>query len=194
VTPASGDLDDAALAALALTGRQDAFARIMRRHREPIFRLIRGHIGDADEALDLTQETFVAAYAALDRFDVARPMRAWLAQIAINKCRDWGRRRTVRRLFRQAEPIDVGAIQVADDAPGPWAIARSRDDLRVLATAIAALPASIKEPLLLQVFEELTQAEIGRTLGISEKAVETRIRRARMMLAERLREARSKKK
>jgi RNA polymerase sigma-70 factor (ECF subfamily) len=187
VTPVSGDLDDAALAALALSGRQDAFARIMQRHREPIFRLIRGHVGDADEALDLTQETFVAAYGALDHFDGARPMRAWLARIALNKCRDWGRRRTVRRLFRQAEPLDVGAIQVADDAPGPWAVAQGRDDLRALAKAIATLPASIKEPLLLQVFEELSQAEIGRTLGISEKAVETRIRRARLMLAERMR-------
>jgi RNA polymerase sigma-70 factor (ECF subfamily) len=59
--------------------------------------------------------------------------------------------------------------------------------LRALAKAIATLPASIKEPLLLQVFEELSQAEIGRTLGISEKAVETRIRRARLMLAERMR-------
>ena len=49
---------DGELAALALGGRQAAFREFLRRYKEPVYRLIRSSIGDADEALDLTQETF----------------------------------------------------------------------------------------------------------------------------------------
>src|SRR3546814_18300648 len=61
-----------------------------------------GQIGDADEAMDLTQETFVSGFSALDRYDGDRPFRTWIARIAPNKCRDWARRRTVRAFFSRA--------------------------------------------------------------------------------------------
>src|SRR3546814_11394259 len=82
---------DGELAALTLAGRQAAFAEIMRRHREPIYRLIRGYIGDPEEAVDLVQECFTSAFRNLRRYDQARPFRAWLSRIAINKCREIGR-------------------------------------------------------------------------------------------------------
>ena len=90
-------LTDGELATLSIAGREAAFAEIMRRHRQSIFRMVRACVGEADEALDLLQETFVAAHQALPRYDGDRSMRAWLSTIAINKCRDWGRKRTVRR-------------------------------------------------------------------------------------------------
>src|SRR3546814_15977015 len=90
----------------------------MRRHREPVYRLVRGHIGDADAALDVTQQSFIAAFAALARYDGARPFRVWMARIAINKCHDWTRRRAVRRQFSFALPIDA-AKDVAYDPPPP---------------------------------------------------------------------------
>lgn len=178
------DHQESELVALALRGRNAAFAEILRRHRDPVYRLIRGHLGDAEVALDLTQETFMAAHSALDRYDPERPLRAWLARIAINKCRDWARRRRVRALLLLAGPLDMGGLDVGDEAPGPWERVRDREELRAVAVAIAALPASLKEPLLLQTMEELSQAEIAHALGISPKAVETRIRRARIKLAE----------
>ena len=54
-------LTDGESATLSIAGRQAAFAEIMRRHRQSVFRLARACLGDADEALDLTQEAFVAA-------------------------------------------------------------------------------------------------------------------------------------
>ena len=57
--------DDAGLAARALAGEQAAYSVLMRRHRDAIYRLARAHVGgDADAALDVVQETFVAAFAA----------------------------------------------------------------------------------------------------------------------------------
>lgn len=179
-------LSDGELAALSLAGRQAAFAEIMRRHGPAVFRLIRGYIGDADEALDLSQDTFFAAHRALRRYDQARQMRTWLSAIALNKCRDWGRKRTVRRFLAFAAPIDARAENVADERAGIDDQAADRQALRRTSRAIAELPASLKEPLILRTIEGLSQAETAAVLSISEKAVETRLHRARARLLEKL--------
>lgn len=181
-----GTLTDGELATLTLAGRTQAFAAIMQRHRGPIYRLIRGHVGDADEALDVMQEAFVAAYSALRRYDVARPMRAWLARIALNKCRDWGRRRAVRRLFAFAAPIGVATVNIADPAVAADTLFGNRQELDAVWRAVAMLPVPLKEPLILHAIDGLTQAETASVIGISEKAVETRIARARTRLLDNL--------
>ena len=142
-----GEPDDRTLAAHALAGHQDAYAALMRRHRDAVWRLARGHVGDNDEALDITQEVFIAAFAALARYDGARPFRAWIARITLNKCRDWGRRRAVRRFFAFARPIDE-AGDIADVAPDPEAALQSQRELARINAAIAALPAPLKDVLL----------------------------------------------
>ena len=81
------DGSDAELAALALAGRQDAYRELLARHRESVFRLVRAATGDPHEALDLTQETFVAAFAALQSYDRERPFAVWVKRIALNKWR-----------------------------------------------------------------------------------------------------------
>ncbi len=182
--PAS--LTDGELAALSIAGRDSAFAEIMRRHREPIYRIIAGNIGNADEALDLVQETFVSAHRALARYDADRPMRRWLATIALNKCRDWRRRRAVRRLFAFALPLDDASTRVAEDRVLPDDEVAGREEMARVSRAIAELPAALREPLVLHTLQDLSQAETAAILSISEKAVETRIRRARVKLAERL--------
>jgi len=124
-----GSLSDGDLATLAVAGTDAAYAEIVRRHRSPVYRLILGNVSDADEALDLTQETFLSAHRALRRYDPARPMRSWLAAIALNKCRDWGRRRTVRRFFTFARDIDDMAMAVPDDRPDQERMAGDRQAL-----------------------------------------------------------------
>jgi RNA polymerase sigma-70 factor (ECF subfamily) len=175
---------DGELAALTLAGRQAAFAELMRRHREPIFRLIRGYVGNADDALDLVQECFTSAYLHLERYDQSRPLRAWLSRIAINKCRDWARRRKVRRLLSGAGSLTKAAAEVPDPAPAASDAMSDREELERLWEAIAELPVSLKEPLILRTIEGLSQAETAEVLGISEKAVETRLYRARTRLSE----------
>jgi len=175
---ANPDDSDAVLAARALTGDRSAFNHIVRRHQEPLYRFIRRYVGDADEAYDLLQETFVSAWQALGRYDPARPAATWLRRIALNKCRDWGRRRVVRRFFYRARALD-------ETTPAPEASADDANEaaLTRLDRAIAALPGQLKEPLLLTAFEGLSQAAAGEALGISAKAVETRVYRARKLLA-----------
>lgn len=190
VTKPIAEYTDGELAALALTGRQTAYGELMRRYREPVYRLVRSHVGDTDEALDVVQESFVAAFASIGRYDRIRPFRHWINRIALNKCRDWGRRRMVRRLFSFALPLEAASEIVDTDVAGEAAI----DDARTLARvnkAIAALPASLKEPLILTAVDGLSQADAAAVLGISEKAVELRIYRARKALESGLAAARA---
>ena len=181
------DRSDAELAALALAGQQGGYGELMRRHREAVFRLARSHAGDATEALDITQESFIAAFAALGRYDGVRPFRQWIARIALNKCHDWARRRAVRRFFTFARPIEEAGA-VADTAQTPADALQSRGELVRINAAIAALPDRLRDVLLLRTIEGMSQAEAAQTLGISEKAVETRLYRARNKLAGMLRD------
>ncbi|AUX70749.1 RNA polymerase subunit sigma-24 [Porphyrobacter sp. HT-58-2] len=171
------------MVALALAGRQDAFRELLARYREPIYRFIRASTGDAQEALDLTQDTFVAAFAALGRFDRSRPLLTWLRRIALNKCRDWGRRRRLRTMLWRTAQIDA-AHDVPDDAIAPDVQAADRTELARVNAAIVRLPARLRETLILRTVEGLGQAETAEVLGISEKAVETRLYRARSKLSE----------
>lgn len=174
---------DGELVALVLAGRRQPFATLMQRHKEPIYRLILGYVGNADDALDLVQESFVAAYRSLERYDDRRPFRPWLARIAINKGRDWARKRSVRQFFTRALSLD-SAGSVPDPALTPEAKAEEDEAMTALWRLIAALPPALKEPLLLCAIDGLSHAEAALALGISPKAVETRLYRARARLAE----------
>lgn len=177
---------DGELAALALGKRQAAYAELMRRHSESVFRLLRGLVGDSDAVVDLTQQTFIAAFGALARYDAERPFRAWIARIAVNKARDWSRRRAVRRFFTFARPIEE-AYAVADSAATSDIQIADRRELERTMAAIAELPVNLRQVLVLRTIEGMSQAETAETLGIGDKAVETRLYRARKKLEEMLR-------
>jgi len=173
--------DDRELASLAVAGQQQAFKELVGRHKSAVFRLIRNNVGDSDEALDLVQESFVSAFSAINRYDPARPFRVWISRIALNKCRDWSRRRAVRSFFWLAKPIETDDI-LESDAPGPAREAESRAELKLVQKAMLDMPISLREVLTLRTIEELSQAETAAILGVSEKTVETRLYRARARL------------
>jgi RNA polymerase sigma-70 factor (ECF subfamily) len=166
--------------------RQAAYRALMDRHRAAAFRLARHHCGNDDAAIDVTQQSFIAAFAALARYDGSRPFAHWLARIVINKAHDWARRRKVRQFFAFALPLDE-APEVAEPSPDAETQMADREELARTMTAIAALPAKLKEVLVLRTIEGLSQNEAANVLGVSEKAVETRLYRARAKLSENLR-------
>lgn len=175
--------DDAALVAAMLAGDQRAFTQLMRKHKDNLYRFVRGYVGDASEAYDLVQEAFVAAWHALPRYDRQRSFGIWLKRIAINKCRDWRRRRAVRAFFYKAEDIDRPGLDIAEPI---LTDNDSENELSRLDNAIAALPSTLKEALLLSLAEDMSHRDIAETLGITAKAVEVRIYRAKRALAETL--------
>lgn len=174
---------DGELTTLALGGQERAYREFLRRYREPVYRLVRNTIRDGEAALDVTQESFVAAFAALKRYDRDRSFKLWISRIAINKCRDWARRRAVRAFFTRAVPLD-DAFDLASDDASPETEAGDRAELKRVSSAIAELPAKLREALILRTIEGMTQAEAAETLGVTEKTVETRLYRARFALAD----------
>jgi RNA polymerase sigma-70 factor (ECF subfamily) len=181
------EASDNDLARRAAAGDDQAFAELVRRHKETLYRLLRRYTGDPEDAYEAAHEAFIAAWAALGRYDASRSFGAWLRTIAINKARDRGRRALVRRLLFGTKPLEESeAMEVADPA------AAADEDIAVqqrrerLDRAIANLPPQLKEPLLLTAFEGLSQQEAGTILGVSAKTIETRVYRARKLLAERL--------
>lgn len=177
-----GDDDsDAALVSRSLAGDQRAFATLVGRYKLYLYAIIVRLVGDPDEALDLVQEAFVSAHAALRRYDPDRPLRGWLARIALNKARDLRRKERVRAALRALLPIGEGQ-NVADDAALPDRQLADRNELTRIERKIAGMPARLREVLLLRTMDELPQAEVAELLGISEKAVETRLYRARRYL------------
>ena len=178
----TGETDEV-LAARAARGDRAAFESLVRRHKSGLYRFTRRYVGDADDAYDVVQDSFVAAWRAIGRFDPRRPFAIWLKAIALNKCRDLGRRVRTRRLFLRAlavAPVDR-ALSPPDEPPDDRGVRLDR--------AIASLPVVYKEPLLLTTVGGLSHHEAGRILGVSPKAVEMRLRRARRKLMQHLGEA-----
>ncbi|CAL1691136.1 RNA polymerase sigma factor CnrH [Brevundimonas subvibrioides] len=179
----AGDTDEGQ----AAQGDRAAFSRLMIATKGDLHRLITRYLGDSDEALDLTQETYAAAWLSIRRYDPGRPFGAWLRTIALNKCRDWSRRRRVRRLVRSVMGLDAPeAMAVGDPTPGAEDRMDDRRRVERMNRALGELPDGQRAPLLLAVLEGRSHAEIGQILGLSSKAVELRIARARKTLLDRL--------
>ena len=181
--------EDAALVGAALGGDQRAFTEIMGRHKRAVYGFVRRYVGDHDEAHDLVQETFVSAWAALSAFEIDKSMAAWLRRIALNKCRDWSRRRRVRSFFYGATSIEASPRALS--ASMGSGDREEESMLSALDTSLASLPKALKEPLLLTAIEGLSHKETADLLGVSPKAVESRIYRARRILARELSQERS---
>jgi RNA polymerase sigma-70 factor (ECF subfamily) len=163
------------IVARAVEGDRKAFGVIVESTKTPLHAFIRRYVGDADEAYDILQNSFVAAWLGMPRFDPARPILPWLRTIALNKCRDHARRAAVRRLFLRAR---------AEEAPEPVDYERADSDIKLarLDRAIVQLPLFYREPLLLVLVSGLSHAEAAQILNTTPKAVEMRLRRARQRL------------
>ena len=180
-----GEESDADLVLRALGGEDRAFTTLMRRHKPALYGFVRRYVGDADAAVDVVQEPFVAAWKALARFDARRAFPVWLRAIALNKCRARARRLAVRRFILGEKDDQSSEAQAqADPAPDGEESVVSAQRRAAVQKAIDRLPTKLKEPLLLTYFDELTQQEAALLLGVSVKTVETRVYRARQQLAE----------
>jgi RNA polymerase sigma factor CnrH len=179
----SGEEADADLVLRARDGDDQAFSALMRRHKAPVYGFVRRYVGGV--AVDVVQETFVAAWKALGRFDDRRSFAVWLRAIALNKCRDRARRQIVRRLILgETDDQSAEARSQPDPALDGEADLASRQRAALVQDAINRLPTKLKEPLLLTYFDELSQQQAAAVLGVTVKTVETRVYRARQKLAE----------
>src|ERR1700749_911823 len=179
------DASNAALVAATLGGDENAFTALVGRHKKWLYVYVHRYVRDDTEAQDVLQESLIAAWRALKSYDPNRPLEFWLRRIALNKCRDRARRLAVRRILL---PWSGGAREAAAVDPAPRAdesLAES-EELKRARAAIDALPSRLRDPLILTAIEGLSQAEAAEILGLTVKAVEGAVYRAKKQLSETL--------
>ena len=173
---------DAALAAQAAAGHRASFEILLHRYKDLVFRFIRRYVGTQEDAYDIVQEVFLAAWLNLRRYDRRRLLLPWLYTIALNRCRDHARRQKVRRLLL-LDYASQSERQNATASGSSEVETVQQQRLRRLDIAIASLPSFYKEPLLLVTISGLSHQEAADLLKTTAKAIEMRLRRARKKLA-----------
>jgi RNA polymerase sigma factor (sigma-70 family) len=178
-----GEPSDAELVASAVRDPQ-AFGALYDRHVTAILRYLHRRTDSAETAADLCAETFAAAFVQRSRFrDTGTTARPWLYAIARNQLGHYLRRRRVSDRYRRRLGIEPLALsphelerveELVDAAP-------YRAEIRA---ALAQLPASLADAVVLRVGEDLAYAEVAARLGCSEGAARVRVSRGLDRLAD----------
>lgn len=145
---------------------------LARRYAPAVYRLAYARTGSRADAEDVMQEVFLRLLKARPVFSSQDHAKAWLLRVAANCAND---------LFRL--PWRRREAPLADDLPAPEA-----PETGSVTEAVLSLPARYRIPIHLYYYEDLSVAEIARTIGKSEGTVKSRLFRARNLLRERLRE------
>lgn len=170
------ELDDRTLVEHHRAGDEDAFRRIVERHRRSLYANALRRLGDPVLAEDAVQEAFLRAFRNLARFDGAYHLDAWLHRIVTNTCHDIGRRQgRDTRLFDRACARVEAEAPAADDGLD----ATPADQLT---DALDQLPESYREVLLLRFVDEMSYEDVALKAGISEENARARVSRGRAML------------
>jgi RNA polymerase sigma factor (sigma-70 family) len=180
-------LPEAELVALAKAGRREAFAAIMRRGNQRLFRIARAVVRDESEAEDVLQEAYVRAFTRLADFRGEASIYTWLTRIVLNEAHGRLRKRrvTVDLSAVEAAQADTGRILMFPTAFGsgdPERDASRAEARRILERAIDALPESFRLVFIMREIEECSIDETARNLDVRPETVKTRLHRARRLL------------
>jgi RNA polymerase sigma-70 factor, ECF subfamily len=182
--------DEGELVSRAQSGDNEAFAELVGRYQNKIYRLARNITQSNEDAEDVLQETFLKAYSHLDGFQRNSKFYTWIVRIAVNESLMKLRKRKSDRTVPLDEPLDTGEESVAreiavwEDNPEQR---YSREEMHeILDEAVESLKPDFRTIFVLRDIEELSTEETAEALGISIPAVKSRLLRARLALREKL--------
>ena len=171
----------------ALSGEPEAFGEIVRRWERRIFALSFGMLGREEDARDATQETFLAAFRNLRGFRGEAKVSSWLHRIAVNQCITRQRRARVRGETALEDEAEKNAAIFAIPADAsPARTAESVERSLAVKRAVSALPAELRQVVVMKEFEELTFQEISEALELPLSTVKSRLYTALRQLQMRL--------
>lgn len=177
------ETSETTLVELTSKGSKQAFSALVEPHIDRLIALAARMLGSPSQAEDAVQDGLASVWVTRHRLDPGKAIGPYLTTIVLNRCRDRLRRRKVADFFGFAGTDEVYSI--ADAAPDPESLAASSEELRLVEAEIGRLPLRLREALLLVSVEGFSQAEAAQLLGTTEKAIETRVYRARNRLKER---------
>jgi RNA polymerase sigma-70 factor (ECF subfamily) len=174
------DTDLSRLIADCIAGDDAAIEQLVRRHETGVFRLALSVVGDAVEANEITQETFIAALKSLRSYEDRKSFKAWLYTIALNQARSHLRKRKILERLREAASAlfkiehqkrflpEDRVIQTEEEA-AIWNELNKLDERHLIV-------------IVLRYFHELSVTEIAETLALPEGTVHSRLHTARERL------------
>ncbi|HEV7844607.1 MAG TPA: sigma-70 family RNA polymerase sigma factor [Pyrinomonadaceae bacterium] len=175
-------------------GEAAAFNHLVEDRSGEVYALLYRLTEDAEEARDLTQETFLRAFQSIARFRGEADLRTWLYRIAINQARNrwrwWRRRRREQTVSldasdsADAQPLGLRLCDMSQADPEQATLARERESR--LRTALRSLGSSYREAVILRDIEGLSYEEVAATLEISVGTVKSRLARGRLELRRKL--------
>jgi RNA polymerase sigma-70 factor (ECF subfamily) len=176
-----GALADEELVRLAQDGRRDAFEELVRRYADRLYAVVLRFCGDAPEAEEIVQETFLRAWRGIGAFQRRAQFFTWLYRIGLNEAK----RRATRTRSRDVLSVEEGALeQVPDPRQAPASQAEQRDLRAALERAVRALPHGYRAPLILRDIEGLSTQQAAAIMGLREAAFKSRLHRARLAVRE----------
>jgi len=182
---------DHALIEATKNGDEAAFASIVARYKSPITNYLYRFLNDYEEAVDLTQETFVRVYFAIDRYHTEYAFSTYIYRIATNLAISELRKRKRRTILSltglfQSDDEEQTEYQPPDNRSRPDEDLVQEERSRVIAKAIVALPPKYRVPIILRDIEGKSYDEIAEILDLGLGTTKSRISRARGLLKEKL--------
>src|SRR5438132_7346191 len=180
-------MTDSVLAQRYLAGDQQAFEVLVKRYSGPLFNFIRRFLGgEYDAASDILQQVMLQLYLSLPKLRTGEPLKAWLYQVARNRCLDELRRKRAihfSELEKGTDEEEQPLVETMEDlSPLPEQVVERRDVQEILLKAIRALPPKFRAVVLLRYAAQLSYAEIGRVLNMPEATAKTYFQRVKPLL------------
>ena len=180
------EITDGVLAQQSLDGDEYAFESLVQRYSTQLFNFIYRFLGDYDQACDILQHVFIQLHTSLPTLRTDKPLKAWLFQVARNRCLDELRRRHAIH-FSELEAVNDDEelsplAAIPDNGPLPEELAEQSDLQQHLHNAIQTLPIKFRSVVLLRYAAQLSFSEIGQALNMPEATAKTYFQRAKPLL------------
>jgi len=171
------ELSDDQIIERTLAGETDAFSLIVRRWERPIYGLSLRMLGREEDARDVCQETFLAAYRNLQKFRGDSKFSSWLYRIALNACHSRLRGQTTAVLQSLDYEDDEGRRYEIPDAEAGRLTEHLHLNQRALYVrrALRALPPDLRQVIIMKEYEELTFSEISEIMQLPVSTVKSRL-------------------
>ncbi len=176
MTQTYSERSEAELIRHTLGGDRSAFGSLVLKYQTSAFNLAYRMMGNRQDAEDMAQEAFLAAYCHLDSYDGRRPFKTWLLSIVHHRCVDGLRRR------KQDSPLG----EQQGRTPDVEERVVTNEQARIVQEALQLLPPADRAAVTLRYWEGMSYREMAEVLGVTEGSVRNRLYRARRFLAEHL--------
>src|SRR4030067_3195777 len=161
-------------------GNQEAFTQLVETYQRPVFNLCYRMLGDASEAEDASQETFLRVYKNIKNYHHKRPFSPWLLSIAAHHCIDQLRKRRMVVVSMD----DLPYLDPPDSSPGPEATFYLRENQKKVEDLLKSLNPHDRAAVVMYYWYDFSYDEIAHSLSLTVSAVKSRLHRARLTLAQ----------